>query len=230
MILRIYWFCAGIIAGMLLSDYASAEQTRVAILDNGFQPAYATLVPLCSNGHYDFVKDEPKIGVGDDAHGTLVALSASRHLPRNKGACFVIYRVHDQGDVAGRIVKAIDKAIKDGVKYLNISLEAVNSPHSGERRAINKALKNKIHVFIAAGNTALDLNKECRSYPSCYEPKKHPHKHVVGAYDKYNNRAFYSNYGEIVTEWHPGDFQGAWGTSFASPSAMGYFIKNGGEK
>jgi len=218
MILRLYWFMCGIVTGLIIASTAEAGVTRVAFIDNGAKTTLS--VPLCQDGHYDFVAGKPGVGSSLHYHGSMVMMAAFEYIHKKDAVCFIVYKVYGPGPVATRIAKALDMAVESGVKYVNISLEGLNFKSYKEKAALKRAFDNKVHVFMAAGNESLNLNQECRSFPSCYYPLKNKYKHVVGAYDKYNNRAHYSNYGSIVTDWQLGDFKNDMGTSYASPRAL----------
>lgn len=228
MLLRVYWFFCGMITAMILMAYSAKADYRAAIIDDGFHPEFLDRVKLCNNGHYDFYLKRPKLSIPASAHGSLVALAAASLISKEKKGCFLIYNIFGDTNVAFRAPLAIDKAVQSGATHINLSIEGPNVPYAPLAKAIQNAVKKKIHVFVAAGNMGLNLNEECRSFPTCHRIYS-PYLHIVGALDIYGNKAFYSNYGDLVTEWFPGDMGKIWGTSFASPRAMGFHIQYGGK-
>lgn len=203
----------------------SKKLIRIAIIDTGYSKTKASFpIKLCDSGHYDFAKNKPTVGFGVD-HGSQVASIIASDL-NGVNYCAVIYNVWQNNTVPfENIVDAFRMIEKEDIAAVNISLQGVNYSYS-ERKAIEEVVAKGTQVFVAAGNSNLDLDAMCNSFPGCYQIKG---LHTVGALTPdYQQKASYSNYGAKVELWYPGDYQTlldyAQGTSFASPRALANYV------
>jgi subtilisin family serine protease len=161
-------------------------------------------------------------------HGTHVAGTVGgKDYGVAKGVKLHSVRVLDNcgsGTVAG-IISGIDWVANNKIlpAVTNMSISG------GKSDSMNLAVKNLINsgvvVVVAAGNSAYDA---CQ-----YSPSSEPMAITVGATDKYDEKAGWSNYGTCVDVFAPGvDIYSAWntndtslgsaqGTSMASPHVAG---------
>jgi subtilisin family serine protease len=95
--------------------------------------------------------------------------------------CILAYKVVSKETNNILITKAVQMAISDGTKYINISLSGEGYFYT-EYSAIYKAVNKGITVVVAAGNNGLDLTEDCKIYPACYKINS-PRFIVVGAFD-----------------------------------------------
>ncbi len=248
----LYFFLGFVVGASLMSAQASADTTdaqpihkvhrsvkahagsppsaarsviKIAVIDTGFSQFEnaAVLVPLCKTGHYDFRTETETIGYDTYHHGTkmanIIATSANR-----TGYCLIIYNVNSSilSPLDTRsIVRAIYMATREKVKAINMSFTG-SRPNRGEHRALWRANKRGIKLFVAAGNKQINLNKQCSVYPACY--KFLSRMTVLGALDRFGHRASYSNYGRFLT-WYPGRLQRTDGTSASTAFATGMFVR-----
>jgi thermitase len=118
---------------------------------------------------------------------------------------------------AFEIAKAIRYAVKNGAQVINLSL-GLSADASEVRAAIDFAVKRGVVVVAAAGNNG----SAALQYPAAY-----PGVIGVGATDRWDRIASFSNYGQsitvmapgvdIVTAYPGGLYAVASGTSFSSP-------------
>jgi minor extracellular serine protease Vpr len=132
---------------------------KIAIIDTGVDFNHPDLFGWGPDGKviggYNFIqKDQPPLDT--DGHGTQVAgvIAADGQVigvaPKAK---ILAYKVSEDGEGVSSelIVKAIEKAIADGVDIINISL-GVNKTNAKIDRAVDNALEKEIFVVVAAGN------------------------------------------------------------------------------
>jgi minor extracellular serine protease Vpr len=132
---------------------------KIAIIDTGVDFNHPDLFGWGPDGKviggYNFIqKDQPPLDT--NGHGTQVAgvIAADGQVigvaPKAK---ILAYKVSEDGEGVSSelIVKAIEKAIADGVDIINISL-GVNKTNAKIDRAVDNALEKEIFVVVAAGN------------------------------------------------------------------------------
>jgi minor extracellular serine protease Vpr len=158
---------------------------KIAIVDTGVDYNHPDLFGYGPDGKvvggFDFVENDNS-PLDTNGHGTEVAgiIAADGGLkgivPKAK---LLSYRVSDTGSSVSSdlIVKAINRAVQDGVDIINISL-GVNRTNDKIEDAINHAVSNGIIVVAAAGNSGPDPG-------SIGSPGRDPHAITVGA--TYNN-------------------------------------------
>ncbi|MDN4592860.1 S8 family peptidase [Polycladomyces subterraneus] len=203
---------------------------RVAVVDTGVQYNHPDLYGKVIKG-YDYVgKDwDPSDGNG---HGTHVAGVIAAATNNHKGiagiapnAMIYAVRVLDNNgngtleNVANGIIHAADQ----GAKVINLSLGAGYDSQT-LKDAVQYAWSKGAVVVAAAGNS----NSSQPSYPAYYDQVI-----AVGATDKYDNKASFSNFGSWVDVAAPGvDIYSTYpiaygqyatmsGTSMAAPHVSG---------
>ncbi|MCC9311398.1 type VII secretion-associated serine protease mycosin [Kitasatospora sp. RB6PN24] len=219
----------------------------VAVIDTGVDPRNPQLSgdgKVLNGTSYlmDKSQNPPQKVPGDSltdtvGHGTKVAgIIAASH--RDKvgfvglapGARILSIRQNDDagdGDVPS-LAQAIGEAVDKGAKVINISqdVRGVNGPDFGGsdrlKAAIDKAERAGAVVVAASGNDG----QEAPTYPAAY-----PTVLAVGASDRNNERAPFSQYGDFVKVAAPGvdmlsTVPGGGqcvdnGTSFAAPYVSG---------
>ncbi|WP_405438077.1 type VII secretion-associated serine protease mycosin [Streptomyces avidinii] len=184
---------------------------RVAVIDTGVDRANPQLSAAIDTGAgKDFV--DPKGGDGTTdtiGHGTKVAgLIAARP---QEGTGFVglapdatIIPIR-QNDGQGKgnalsLAQAIDHAVAKGAQVINISqdTDAQLSADSELGKAVQKAVAANIVVVASAGNDGTTGEKR-RTYPAAF-----PGVLAVGASDRNNERAVFSQPGDFIGVAAPG--------------------------
>jgi len=144
---------------ILRIDGIDGTGIKIAVIDTGVDFNHPDLFGWGPDGKviggYNFIH-EGKPPLDTNGHGTQVAgvIAADGQIvgiaPKAK---ILAYKVSEDGEGVSSelIVRAIEKAIEDGVDIINISL-GVNKTNAKIERAVNLALEKEIFVVTAAGN------------------------------------------------------------------------------
>ncbi len=140
-------------------DGLDGQGIKVGIIDTGIDYNHPDLLGFGPSGKviggYDYVNPSKK-PLDTNGHGTEVAgiIAADGNFtgiaPKSK---LFSYKVSSTGEAVSSdyIVKAIQRAIQDGVNVVNISL-GINRTDDQIDNAIDKAVKKGIVIVVAAGN------------------------------------------------------------------------------
>ncbi|MFJ6760122.1 type VII secretion-associated serine protease mycosin [Streptomyces sp. NPDC091273] len=184
---------------------------RVAVIDTGVDRVNPQLSGALDTGAgKDFVDPKGGDGTSDTVgHGTKVAgLIAARP---QEGTGFVglapdatIIPIR-QNDGQGKgnalsLSQAIDHAVSKGAQVINISqdTDAQLSPDSELGKSVQKALAANVVVVASAGNDGMSGEKR-KTYPAAF-----PGVLAVGASDRNNERAPFSQPGDFIGVAAPG--------------------------
>ncbi len=197
---------------------------KVAIIDSGYDPMVGPGLRLCLDGHYDYTKRSPEIGMdtNSNSHGTKIARIVAKYSGGNY--CLIIYKVFNNltGE-SSDIADAVHRAHINGARIINLSMNTWNKNGVNEQERINLLVAGEygVRIFVAAGNDSANLDKECLAYPACYKGVKMT---VVGSSKdiRYINK---SNYGKIVDRKEAYCDEGMCGTSVSAAIATGKTIK-----
>lgn len=176
-------------------------RVKIAIIDTGIEDREDIKQFLCKDEHFDFTNT----GITDTMkHGTNLAYLMSATLDPNKHCMTVIklFKNWGSGTESGKPAMAIEKAISVNAKFINLSWGGEDFIES-EKKAIQKAIDNKIYVIVAAGNNGRQLKTDIKYYPACYDILS-PYFRIVGNGKNPQERNYTSNYGPIVTDWADG--------------------------
>jgi type VII secretion-associated serine protease mycosin len=213
---------------------ATGKDVTVAVIDTGVDSSNRQLRSAVASGGKTYVDGPATEDI--EGHGTRVAgIIAARPL---KGTGFVgiapaakilSYRYtggeEKQGD-SGTMSRAIRDAVAAGADIINISSDTANKEDNETlRNTVSYAVGEGVLIVAAAGNDGAD-GKFADTYPASY-----PGVLAVGASDRNDERAFFSQSGEFVDVAAPGvgmvstvPTNGqctADGTSFAAPYVAG---------
>ncbi|MFG2878569.1 type VII secretion-associated serine protease mycosin [Streptomyces sp. NPDC048337] len=187
------------------------NSVRVAVIDTGVDRANPQLAGALDTGAgKDFI--DPKGGDGTNdtvGHGTKVAgLIAAR---AQQGTGFVGLAPEStiipirQNDGQGKgnaksLADAIDHAVSKGAQVINISqdTDVPLSADSDLGKAVQKAIDAKVVVVASSGNDGLSGEKR-KTYPAAF-----PGVLAVGASDRNNERAAFSQPGDFIGVAAPG--------------------------
>lgn len=204
----------------------------VAVIDTGVQLDHPDLQAKLVAG-YDFVENDTTPD-DEQGHGTHVAGTVAAVTNNGigvAGTCplckLMPVRVLDAAgygsdlDVANGIVYAADH----GAQVINMSLGG-DAPATVLENAVDYAWNKGVLVACAAGNSGYNDDDNPLQYPSYYGNCL-----AVGATDSWDERAYYSTYGQWVDIAAPGDYifstmlgsdyELLSGTSMATPHVAG---------
>ncbi|KAI0244406.1 hypothetical protein L0F63_002925 [Massospora cicadina] len=168
----------------------------------------------------------------EDGHGTHCAGTiGSKTYGVAKNVGLVAVRVLDEfgsGTISG-VVSGIDWVVGNRTTDSVISMSLGGGKSQALNDAVEAAIANGVMVVVAAGNEGTDA---CETSPASA-----PNAITVGAIDRHDARAYFSNYGSCVDVFAPGvDILSTWkggntntisGTSMATPHVAGllaYFL------
>ncbi|MEV8091032.1 type VII secretion-associated serine protease mycosin [Streptomyces nigra] len=216
-----------------LWEHSTGEDVKVAVIDTGVDKRNEQLTAAVTGGK-SFVDGSAARDI--EGHGTRVAgIIAARPL---KGTGFVglapdaeilSYRYTGGQEKQGNsrtMSQAIRAAVAAGADVINISSDTANKEDNLElRQAVAFAVGKGALIVAAAGNDGAD-GKFANTYPAAYDGVL-----AVGASDRNDERAFFSQSGDFVDVAAPGvgmvsTVPGggqctADGTSFAAPYVAG---------
>ncbi len=199
----------------------------VAVIDTGVDYRHPDLEGMVVKGPDLANRDGDPMD--DHGHGTHVAGTIAAKA-NGDGVVGVAYGVkilaikaldEDGSGPEDQIARAIDAAVQNGAKVINMSLGGPDDSRA-LRDAVARANKKGVLCVVAAGNDGNTQN----DYPAAY-----PDSFAVGATDTSDNRAYFSNYGRYVQIAAPGvgilssagggGYERLSGTSMACPHVAG---------
>ncbi|MFC4494151.1 type VII secretion-associated serine protease mycosin [Streptomyces ovatisporus] len=230
------WSLQRVLLDELWSE-ATGKGVTVAVIDTGVDKGNPQIRPALKAGGDDFVGKTN--GTADtNGHGTRVAGIIAAQEAENTGFSGIApdakilplrYTGGDDPEKQGNsetMSKAIRYAASKNVQVINISSDTVaKKPNAGLEAAVRYAVGKDILVVAAAGNDGADGKSE-NTYPAAYDGVL-----AVGASDRNNERAFFSQSGRFVDVAAPGVGMvstvpkggqcPADGTSFSAPYVAG---------
>jgi len=196
------------------------------VIDTGVRISHQTFGGRAKNG-YDFVDND---GVAQDGngHGTHVAGTiAGSQYGVAKAANIIAVRVLNNsgsGTIAG-VVAGVNWVAANHVKPAVANMSLGGSANTSLDTAVQGAITRGVTFAVAAGNSNANA--------SGFSPARVASAITVGATEKTDARASYSNYGSLVDVFAPGSgITSAWntsdtatntisGTSMATPHVVG---------
>lgn len=189
------------------------EEVRVAVIDSGVDAYHPDLG----------VVESYNMGYGTTdifGHGTHVAGIISATLGNARGGAGIApdvtvmgFRISDNYNEIDdyTLIKSIYTAVNNDADVINMSLGYKNFD-ADFQNAVDYAYYNGVTVVAAMGNTG----SNSINYPAAYD-----HVIAVGATDKSNRRAFFSNFGDWADVSAPGvDIFSTYPTSLGSYTMM----------
>ena len=200
---------------------------KIAVIDTGIDEEYSKHIPHCSSPDKDFSGTGIKDAHG---HGTHIASIIASKQGR-EGYCLLIIKFWNPaaaGVINGKnLIDSINYAVDMKVDVINLSVEG-DEFQQEEFKAITRALKKGIKIFVAAGNSNRNIDDE-PSFPASYPPVGKNKITIVGSkssiqyfripnqstIQRYNFRTkkydtipigkhAWSNYGARVNQWEDG--------------------------
>nr|WP_236060136.1 type VII secretion-associated serine protease mycosin [Actinacidiphila acididurans] len=195
-----------------LWQHTKGAGVTVAVIDSGVDAANPQLTSAMVKGHgYDVTTGPGKAGGGTTdtiGHGTKVAGIIAARQSKATGfvglapdAMILPIRQYVEDDPSAKnvpaLVRGIDKAVTAGAQIINIS-EDTPKDDSDLRQAVEHALAQHVLIIAASGNEGTGGTVHT-TYPAAY-----PGVLAVGASDRNNERADFSQAGPFVGVAAPG--------------------------
>ncbi len=194
----------------------------VAVIDTGFTLNHEDLAGRWAPGGKDFIHNDNDPSAGTDnpsgkgvSHGTMVAGLLGAATNNGVGIAGVNWQspllplqaLNDDGaGYTSALTAAIDYAVSQGVKVINMSLGTTQSDFILQAM-ITKAINAGVVVVAAAGNCGDPATYQangCSSVGQMIYPASYPAVVAVGATDSSDNRASFSSYGPNLDIMAPG--------------------------
>ncbi|MBL1102354.1 type VII secretion-associated serine protease mycosin [Streptomyces coffeae] len=220
------WSLQRVVLDQLWQDTKGKEKNgrpvKVAVIDTGVDNTNDQLkdavdtklgadVPDTNKKKKDRIQKGKKGNGTDDlvGHGTKVAgIIAARPHPDSgfvgiaPEARIIPIRQNDEkgSGTTDSMATSIDKAVHAGARVINISQDTVKPLRANNKlqQAVRNALKANVVVVASAGNDGVD-GKLRETYPAAYDGVL-----AVGASDRNNERAAFSQSGDFVDVAAPG--------------------------
>lgn len=189
----------------------SLAPIKVAVIDTGYKEDVAPY--LCKDVKS---KDFTGEGIYDTVnHGNIVSKII---LANSKGkACIVMLKVFNSNQKLdyNKYNQALQYLANHRVDIINISMDGIE-PLDFEKKQLDFQVNRGVKVIASAGNSGMNLDNECLSFPAC-----NGNAIVVGT-KVGKNLASYTNYGKIVNEYEQEEYyENKRGTSFSAATFSG---------
>ncbi|AQQ66597.1 hypothetical protein Mag101_02250 [Microbulbifer agarilyticus] len=193
--------------GSYVYDRTGAGVTAY-VIDSGIRTSHTEFEGRASSG-WDFISNNQGSGSDCNGHGTHVAGTiGGKTYGVAKSVKLVSLRTQNcsgTGDWSD-FIGALDWVVSNGVKPAVIHASIGGPTSTSVDNAVKNAINAGFTVVVSAGNDAKDA---CTQSPARVKEAL-----TVGATDKNDARASFSNYGQCVDVWAPGvDILSAYSTS-----------------
>jgi len=172
---------------------------RIAVMDTGLSPFQLEKPYMCKDK--PFVNDENIAQFDKNGHGTNVVGLIGNAIDSTK-YCITSYGIHNWGSIES-YNNMLEKIGHDNPHAINLSW--ADEGYSAVEYGLLKEYSDKgIIIAVAAGNKAQHMTEDsCDMWPACHALKIKKNFYVIGSPNKR-----YSNYGDFVYAYYPGDKQG----------------------
>ena len=121
------FFTICVLCLMIATLSTAHAKYKVAVIDGPLLHNQHMIMSLglCKNGHYDFTRKKPVVAVRrhSDNHSYYVS-SLIQNTSKRKDVCIMLYNILGKHTKPGDLTKAIELAVKNKAKAINISLVA----------------------------------------------------------------------------------------------------------
>lgn len=203
------------------------------IVDTGILDTHSEFEGSRGVKGYNAVDDVPFEDV--DGHGTHVAgtICGKTYGVAKKATCVAVKVFNGGSSTTETVLEGYSWAVQDIKKQGRqansvISMSLGGAASDAENRIVEQAFDEGILTVVAAGNDGVDASNT--------SPASAPNALTVGAADRSNTRAQFSNFGKVVDIFAPGvGIKSAWigsdssskvldGTSMATPHVSGLVL------
>jgi len=205
-----------------IDGYSKEIRIPVVVVDSGISHYQAKKSYMCENGVLSTVGDN---GIDEHGHGmNIIGIIASKI---NKKYCIVSIKVHSKKAASmSSYVAGLRIAVSLYPSIINISMDGEVSDFF-ETLYLQRALSRGTKVVVAAGNNSVNLDSNCKAFPTCAKKDisrlYSKNMFIVGATNTGS-----SNYGSIITHRLPGKnlgFPKMSGTSQAAASLTSKLVQ-----
>ncbi|MEO0084850.1 MAG: S8 family serine peptidase, partial [candidate division WOR-3 bacterium] len=196
----------------------SGKGVKLCLVDSGIDHNEFSYI-----AGYDFV-NEDAIPEDESGHGTLVAKIIKSIAP---DADLIVAKVLDKNNVgfSSNLLRAFDFCKAQGAKIINLSLGGGSFDGFCDAEPVSQALnqlalENNIFSVASAGNDGLDNNL---AMPACASQV-----FSVGAVDKKDKIASFSNRSVLLDMFAPGENLNIQGKSYSGTSFSAPFVSSAG--
>ena len=246
------WYLKAINIDKAWSQSTGNKQIVIAVIDNGFDLNHPELKGK-SVKPYNVIDKSTNVNPSKENHGTHVTSTIIANGDNNQGligicpdCSFMPIKVEDQNGMMSNtyIIDAILYAIKNKADVVNLSLGmqipmGLNIPLQEQKDYINSSAKDEEEFWNDLFNYANDKNVTCvlaagnSNILTGFDPFQRSKNTIkVGAIDRNNTKASFSNFGPTTTIYAPGtniygakpgnSYEVLEGTSMAAPVVSGF--------
>lgn len=204
----------------------TAANVNVYVLDTGVRATHQTFGGRVRQG-YDFIDNDTNADDGY-GHGTHVAgtIAGSQYGVAKGASVYPVRVLNNQGSGTTAQVVA-------GVNWITQNARKPAVANASLGGGVSTTIDNAVRSSVASGVTWVVAAGNSNSNASSFSPARVQEAITVGATDRTDTRASYSNYGAVVDLFAPGSaITSAWngsdtatftgnGTSFAAPHVAG---------
>jgi len=246
------WYLKTINIDRAWNQTTGDKNVVIAVIDNGFDLNHPELKNK-SIKPYNVIDKSTNVSPSNKNHGTHVTSTIIANGDNNQGlvgicpdCSFMPIKVEDQNGMMSNtyIIDAILYAIKNKADVVNLSLGiqipmGLNIPLQEQKDYINSSAKDEEEFWDDLFNYANDKNVTCvlaagnSNIMTGFDPFQRSKNTIkVGAIDRNNTKASFSNFGPTTTIYAPGtniygakpgnSYEVLEGTSMAAPIVSGF--------
>ena len=142
----------------------SESRNIIAILDSGLNLENIDRKYLCDDGHQDFTGNNNPF-LDEDNHGSLMYEISVDHVDASK-TCFVIIKAFTVKSDYFTYLDGLEYVAKIQPLYLLLSVSVVGN--TKKELSIFENIAQNTTVIAGAGNSGIDLDRNCEAFPACY--------------------------------------------------------------
>lgn len=205
-----------------IDGYSKESRIPVVIIDTGVSLNQSKQPYMCENG---VLSTTGNTGIDEHGHGTNIVSIISSKI--NKKYCIVSIKVYNKKTTPIKsYVSGLRLAVNLQPAFINISMVG-EAGDFFETLYLQRTLSYGTKVIVAAGNNSINLDMNCRAFPTCTK-KDIPSLYSKNMFIVGATNTGSSNYGSVVTHKLPGKdlgFPKMTGTSQAAASLTSILVQ-----